>query len=412
MKLISIYLIKIICFFIFLFALSGCITKNSAEELSNLDSSNQMYNINIDLSNGKEVVKYSTFFKNLKIIKLENNNNAIIGNIDKMQRYKNLIVIMDGHKSKGVFIFSIEGQFIRKIGGIGNGPEEYSNPEDFTIDDINGLIYILDSEAKKINKYNLIDGKYLASISLKTNSSVNCIQFVKNKLYADAYFYESSKENYILQEIDLQTGEQKSHWLNSKDNCNWDNLSIIQKHVFYIMENKSAIFLQNFMPSIIAITEQGVSRYISIRSDLLIKSKDIASLDRKSKVNILVQLLKKGKVSTVQNYIEHNDYIFFNYMHGFTLKYLFYNKKTNETITTNGIINDVLFTNEDYDNIISKFEYADSTGVYMCTDDWTIENLINIVNNEEALKSTTKFNELKDVTIDSNPIIFYYEYKE
>lgn len=87
----------------------------------------------------------------MKYIALENTEGAFFGRIDKIRIANNKILILD-YRTKTVLTYDISGKYIGKLSKEGKAGDEYLQITDFDVD-TNGNIYILDSQADKLNKY-------------------------------------------------------------------------------------------------------------------------------------------------------------------------------------------------------------------------------------------------------------------
>ena len=104
----------------------------------------------------------------------------------------------------------MNGRFIRKIGGLGNGPGEYLSLSNFTLDTENEFIYLLDY-FKRIHKYHL-DGTFVQTITPKVNNAnIMCIQYHNNRLFMSILAFNPLPNDYMLLEIDSDNGELLSH---------------------------------------------------------------------------------------------------------------------------------------------------------------------------------------------------------
>lgn len=102
-------------------------------------------------------------FDTIKLVRLETNNEGIVGNISSINIINDTIFILDKYTSKSLFLFSMNGQLIRKIGKLGNGPGEYIEPTSYFVDDSTIMIY--DQWQHKIVRYNH-EGKVLTDKKL------------------------------------------------------------------------------------------------------------------------------------------------------------------------------------------------------------------------------------------------------
>lgn len=95
-----------------------------------------------------------------KFIKLETSKESLIGTINKVKIVKDKIFIHD-IKTQSIVIFSYpKGRFISKINSIGNGPGEFLNIDSFDVNVKEKYIEILDTNLKKVFKYDF-DGGFI-----------------------------------------------------------------------------------------------------------------------------------------------------------------------------------------------------------------------------------------------------------
>lgn len=99
-----------------------------------------------------------------KNIILEDNEEGRFTEINKLKIKKNTIYILDIFGQQQLFVFDINGKFIRKIGKRGNGPGEYNRLCDFDVDD-RGNIYLYNAQHKKMLIYDSI-GSLIKEVSM------------------------------------------------------------------------------------------------------------------------------------------------------------------------------------------------------------------------------------------------------
>lgn len=78
---------------------------NSRKVSSSIHSSKYM--IDMDHAKHHQSIKYSFVFDKINIIRLEDNANASIGTVSKIQIVKNTIIILDKNISKSIFTFDM-----------------------------------------------------------------------------------------------------------------------------------------------------------------------------------------------------------------------------------------------------------------------------------------------------------------
>ncbi len=111
--------------------------------------------VSIDF-NDKLLQKYfylSEFTDSIEYLKLETNDSCFLKKIDQLFTVKNELFISDGER---LFVFNRNnGDFIRKIGKIGNGPGEYHEVEDFVIFPNIDRIFITDLKGGRVHIFDL-----------------------------------------------------------------------------------------------------------------------------------------------------------------------------------------------------------------------------------------------------------------
>lgn len=135
------------------------------------------YLISCDLTKLKDTIDLplSYFIENLEMVKLENRDEALIGNsfVTVSENY----ILIRNRKQVPYKLFDKAGKFITNIGSYGQGPDEYQNVYDDFLDEKNNRIYILPWQTNKVLVYDLEGNRY-ASIPLKYNVS-------KGKIYVN-----------------------------------------------------------------------------------------------------------------------------------------------------------------------------------------------------------------------------------
>jgi len=100
----------------------------------------------------KSIESQSTsLLKDITFVKLETNDENLLGNINQIEVFDELIYILC---DSGLYIFDLLGNFIRSIRCTGNGPGEFLSPYSFWIDE-DGFIFVLDRQLNRLLKYNL-----------------------------------------------------------------------------------------------------------------------------------------------------------------------------------------------------------------------------------------------------------------
>ena len=394
-------------FFLF-FLLISCSKKQIQQDLP-LDG--DFYTIDLDAK--KEIsIPLSSFFKSVQTIILENRKECLIGNISEIQVFNEFIYILDSRKTKSLFVFDMEGRFIRKIGGLGNGPGEYIEPNDFTLDIENGIIYICDIR-NRVLKYSL-DGTYIHTITIQAPlSNIAFIQFYNGSLYSNHIWWDKSEGNYLLLEIDTSDGKILNSALPLSYNKGWNELFFDSYSRFFMTRaNNPPKFNMMFMDYIVSIGKE-ITPYIKLKSENLTTEKDIDDFRSKKVLPFEVgKIMKSSKNFNVHCYIENENYIMFRY--GFSSRFtVIFNKKTKETKLATYLRNDLIF-NQNQKERLGEFLFSNSKGAYSILDTQRGNELYDFqsaIEKNIIVPELDKLEQLKQLDDDSNPVIFFYEYK-
>lgn len=157
--------ILLISSFILIF---GCTNQNGKiNQVKNTKSDNSFYTIDFPIIlEKKREVPISEIVESVEYIPLETTEKSVISRIYDAKFTKDYIFIQQYGISQSLLIqFDRQGKFIRYIGKAGNGPEEYNQIREFSVDEKKELIYIQSNWTKKILVYSF-KGEYIKTISL------------------------------------------------------------------------------------------------------------------------------------------------------------------------------------------------------------------------------------------------------
>jgi hypothetical protein len=130
----------------------------------------------INSLNKRIEIPLSAFVEGLQIVKLENSDQALVG--ENPARISENYLLVNGDRVLPVKLFERKtGKFVCNIGSIGQGPGEYRLIYDRQLDEENNRIYLLPWQAKDILVYDL-QGKALPPIPV-------CFDVPKGKFRVD-----------------------------------------------------------------------------------------------------------------------------------------------------------------------------------------------------------------------------------
>lgn len=410
--------------FIFFYLIIGyCSTSCNSQNTTKITVNNSIFTINIDSARVYDALPYSDIFKSVKIIAL-NNKEVLIGQIDKIQPYNDHLYILDSNIAKGLFEFNKNGDFIRKIGNLGSGPDEYTSCQDFAVNEQKDEILIFDIYRNHINIYDMQTGKYIRGITIKEEDKIECIWTNSGKLYGvDSYFISNDeKPYYILQQIDDTTGEIIAEWMETENyNKGWND-EFVRTPLFYPIDKDKDLFAFGLSDTIMCIQKDKLYPYITLTGKNRIKKNEIPkemisssadiNIRRKNNNDLFNKFLRNNKFIYISCIFEHDNFIYIDYSTILSKRHLRFNKITNEISVCNFLNDDILYSKEPQVNSIPTFVTSDDKGVYSLLQ---AENLpeIKYFAQENGFISNLVINKnkLKEINEDSNPIILYYEFK-
>lgn len=122
------YIIKVLFFLIIGFSFHCCINYENKSLLQ--ENPSVTLPVNLDLKDN--LVSFYNLFKKVELIQLETSEECLLNNIDKIIFHNDSIFIMD-KKQGTIFLFDSNGNYINKLSQQGNGPKEYYDLVDFTL---------------------------------------------------------------------------------------------------------------------------------------------------------------------------------------------------------------------------------------------------------------------------------------
>ena len=149
-------------------------------------------------SNMKDTFDIQSLFSDRYILGLEETEQSRIGTIEKLAMADSLLFIMDNRLAMRIFVFNANtGKFINSIGRTGNGPGEYVDINDFSVDSQRGTVSLMTAR-QDILTYDY-QGNFISKKSLSFNADkMEC----KDGKY---YFvcYDEGRGNLIVTDKDM-----------------------------------------------------------------------------------------------------------------------------------------------------------------------------------------------------------------
>jgi hypothetical protein len=350
----------------------------------------------------------SQLVKSAFYIKLEANPECLLPDIAKVLiDGSNLFVLNSHNDPDNLFLFNLEGKFIRSIGKSGRGPGEYLSILDIAINKIEKQVLILDSLGN-LHIYSY-DGKYIKTIKLTSRPSK--IYFFNNYLYLyQAWPYYSNNNGYSLTILDWENQSIKTNLLSKK----WAKVNESPQALTY-----PNFFIGELEGNKLTFWDQKFDTIYHISNPQTIVPKYIIELSEKLPRNLYrteeyLEEMKNGY--DISELFDLENYIFFKIIGKKLEEYYYYYNKNNNVLNKHDVTKDKSRILNDYDGS-GPFR---PIGLAKYNTIWTFKEPLKIKETLELnknLKITSKNDYQKLLSLVSNadnmdnPIIILYEFK-
>lgn len=385
----------------------SCGSYNTATMYADADT------ISIDGATRCDSLIFSDFFKAPKVVLLETKPECVVQNIRSLEIYKEDIYILDDRANK-LYVFDGNGKFKRTISSPGRGHGEYMKLADFSIDRTKEIIYLLDEATDEILKFSLNDYKFLSSIKAVQNGYLTyCMQEIGGKIYLNRSSV-SEKEKYELREIDERNGKQVGKFLKSDDyNHGWNFPLSLEHSNFYSKNSQSPKYIGLFSNLIMNVTADGVSAAYIVDSRKFVDKEEVLKMQRIAEGKLekidFSGIYSQKRIHQISRFIESPSKVFFQYLEGDERNYLVYDKASGKTKTSSLFMDDYV---SDKNMIPMDFCYSDERGVVALLKPCFMPHFIKyIINGGKMRTHLDNYSRLIKLNKDSNPVLFFHEYK-
>lgn len=385
----------------------SCGSYNTATMYADADT------ISIDGATRCDSLIFSDFFKAPKVVLLETKPECVVQNIRSLEIYKEDIYILDDRANK-LYVFDGNGKFKRTISSPGRGHGEYMKLADFSIDRTKEVIYLLDEATDEILKFSLNDYKFLSSIKAVQNGYLTyCMQEIGGKIYLNRSSV-LEKEKYELREIDERNGKQVGKFLKSDDyNHGWNFPLSLEHSNFYSKNSQSPKYIGLFSNLIMNVTADGVSAAYIVDSRKFVNKDEVLMMQRIAEGKLekidFSGIYSQKRIHQISRFIESPSKVFFQYLEGDERNYLVYDKASGKTKTSSLFMDDYV---SDKNMIPMDFCYSDEQGVVALLKPCFMPHFIKyIINGGKMRTHLDNYSRLIKLNKDSNPVLFFHEYK-
>lgn len=385
----------------------SCGSYNTATMYADADT------ISIDGATRCDSLIFSDFFKAPKVVLLETKPECVVQNIRSLEIYKEDIYILDDRANK-LYVFDGNGKFKRTISSPGRGHGEYMKLADFSIDRTKEIIYLLDEATDEILKFSLDDYKFLSSIKAVQNGYLTyCMQEIDGKIYLNRSSV-SEKEKYELREIDERNGKQVGKFLKSDDyNHGWNFPLSLEHSNFYSKNSQSPKYIGLFSNLIMNVTADGVSAAYIVDSRKFVDKEEVLKMQKIAEGKLekidFSGIYSQKRIHQISRFIESPSKVFFQYLEGDERNYLVYDKASGKTKTSSLFMDNYV---SDKNMIPMDFCYSDERGVVALLKPCFMPHFIKyIINGGKMRTHLDNYSRLIKLNKDSNPVLFFHEYK-
>lgn len=385
----------------------SCGSYNTATMYADADT------ISIDGATRCDSLIFSDFFKAPKVVLLETKPECVVQNIRSLEIYKEDIYILDDRANK-LYIFDGNGKFKRTISSPGRGHGEYMKLADFSIDRTKEIIYLLDEATDEILKFSLNDYKFLSSIKAVQNGYLTyCMQEIGGKIYLNRSSV-SEKEKYELREIDERNGKQVGKFLKSDDyNHGWNFPLSLEHSNFYSKNSQSPKYIGLFSNLIMNVTADEVSAAYIVDSRKFVDKEEVLKMQKIAEGKLekidFSGIYSQKRIHQISRFIESPSKVFFQYLEGDERNYLVYDKASGKTKTSSLFMDNYV---SDKNMIPMDFCYSDERGVVALLKPCFMPHFIKyIINGGKMRTHLDNYSRLIKLNKDSNPVLFFHEYK-
>jgi hypothetical protein len=366
-------------------------------------NNSKLCTIKIDHIGENNEILLSDFVKKVDVLPLEFNKNCILGEIKKIQFDNDLIFIQDSQNKNGIFCFSMQGKFIRRIGTQGKGPGEHIELTGFSLNTSKKSIYIYCNATTKIIEYSY-QNDYLREI----NSGYSADNFE----YQNKYFYMyrhnpevQEKSSLIIKDFNgnndaeyfasnpLQRSSLDEGRFFNADSCLYINIPF--NDTIYAIREKTLSYLYCIDYGKYTVNEK-------YRNELLDRNSNVVSI-----------LNENNLITGVDDPQRINNKLFFTYNYRNMNFLCIYNINTKEITSAWSIIDDLSFYLIDIPH--HRFNNC-LVGVYNPASIMANIKFLNrikgqMVSNEKADTLIARFRNYKSHMNELNPFLVFYHVK-
>lgn len=355
--------------------------------------------LELDVELDKNTLPFDSLMDFVSFVKLETTGDNLVGAISQILFVNNKIIVVDFDVSKTITVYDESGKFLNKIGKLGQGPEEYAYLEHVALTPDKSMVVVVDMGSGNL-KYFGLDGDFIKSVKFPFWFS-NC-EFISNYIIAGHYsggnMIQKNNVSYKPQLVitDLK-GNILSSGFQSFYSKNFASTTFMPLRKF----DNEVIYCPPFSDTIYHVSEKGLCPLYHLN----IKRTSPIVIDNNITDNSWEEYIENNPFFN-GDIIELKDATMINISERYKnwSRFIIYSKKQDKIFSCTGTLSNPFF------RIFSvpKARYKDD----MIVVDESASNIIANSNIFYQLGEKNLVDALfKDLTEDSNPVLFFYKIK-
>ena len=379
-----------ICFF-------SCKELHKESSLPLETAESKMLELDIDLD--KNTLPFDSLMDFVSFVKLETTEDNLIGAISQILFVNNKIIVVDFDVSKTITVYDESGKFLNKIGKLGQGPEEYAYLGHVILTPDKSTVVVVDMGSGNL-KYFGLDGNFIKSEKFPFWFS-RC-EFINDNIIAGHYSGGNMvQKNNVSYKPQLVITDLKGNILSSGFQSFYSKNFASTTFMPLLKFDNEVIYCPPFSDTIYHVSEKGLFPLYHLN----IKRTIPIVIDNNITDNSWNEY-KENNPFFNGEIIELKDVTMINISERYKnwSRFIIYSKKQDKIFSCTGTLSNPFF------RIFSvpKARYKDDMIV-------VDERASNIIANRNIFYQLGEKNIVdklfKDLTEDSNPVLFFYKIK-
>lgn len=290
----------------------------------------------IELQNYRsKEVNLSALFKKIEYIRLETNDDCLIGSISKLFFFDNKIFVLDTEKAYALFAFSNTGKFLFKLTrGIG-GPGEFTEITDVTINETDSTLYVLSREQRLLYEYDRM-GHFIKTIHIPPYiDNVQCVRDGAFLLYRESKHFSQDRLSNSRLFVLARDGNIKVGWftnsLNTHISLNITDPIVPAENATFSIARPYENIIYSYNPGSRALK---MKYYLNFGDNDLVKLSHIPDFEQWN------HFVKDYSFNT-GNAFDRKSYLYFMFYDKQKIRHYFKDKRTGQEWVTAQLTNDM-----------------------------------------------------------------------